>query len=466
MQADGEPTMSMSTHIASPGAFGAPRARAGDTAGIAHWAIAALCFVIVGLLFAVSSGLLWNLGINYNGIEGAAASKIHPATYLAFFTFGLLIIGRRNPASFFVGFVTRYPGALAFLFATLMLAAYIVLDGRKGIATIFDTYLLAVMVVLILAELSDREVGRVEKLLHVLLAVNAAIALVEYLIDYRFFPFRFDGAAFEWDKRSTALLGHPLENAQVTGLYILTLLGGGGTRMPRALRPWAVLLQLAALVSFGGRTALVLTLAMAALWSIPRVIGVLRGRRASLLVFAAIAGLIPMLALFVGLIAYNGFFDVLMDRFADDGGSANSRLEMFEVLGQLSGRDILIGASGDVIDSMRRTSGLEWGIENPVVRLLLYQGAIFTVFLIAGFALFLFEIAGKLRPGARMAFVFFIIVINSYESISNKAVGLAQFVVLVLVMFHPSNSASRTGAEGPRVRGRGPTQPSRQARQV
>jgi len=93
-----------------------------------------------------------------NGIEGAAASKIHPATYLAFFTFGLLIIGRRNRI-----ILRRLrhasPGALAFLFATLMLAAYICWYGRKGIATIFDTYLLAVMVVLILAELNDREIG-------------------------------------------------------------------------------------------------------------------------------------------------------------------------------------------------------------------------------------------------------------------------------------------------------------------
>lgn len=437
------------------GSFGTPRVRVGGTAGIAHWAIAALCFVIVGLLFAVSSGLLWSVGINYNGIEGAAAAKIHPSTYLAFFTFALLIVGRRNPASFFVGFVTRHPGTLAFLFATLMLAAYIVLDGRKGIATIFDTYLLAVMVVLILAELNDREIGRIEKLIHVLLVANAVIALVEYLIDYRFFPFRFDGAAFEWDKRSTALLGHPLENAQVTGLYILTLLCGGGERLPRSLRPWVILLQLAALVAFGGRTALLLTVTMAALWSIPHVIGVMRGRRFSLLVFAGIAALIPMLALFVGLIAYKGFFDVLLERFADDGGSANSRLQMLEIMGQLSGRDLLIGASGDVIDSMRRTSGLEWGIENPVVRLILYQGVIFTTFLVAGFALLLTEIASKIRPGARMAFVFFIIIINSYESISNKAVGLAQFAVLMLVMFHPSGSASRSRTvEGPGARTR------------
>jgi len=79
--------------------------------------------------------------------------------------------------------------------------------------------------------------------------------------------------------------------------------------------------------------------------------------------------------------------------------------------------------------------GLEWGIENPIVRLMLYQGVIFTSFLVAGFALFLWDIARSLRPGYAMAFVFFIVVINSYESISNKSASLARFAVLMLTMF-------------------------------
>ena len=43
--------------------------------------IAGLFFAIVLLLFALPSGLLWNLGINYNGVTGAIASKIHPASF-------------------------------------------------------------------------------------------------------------------------------------------------------------------------------------------------------------------------------------------------------------------------------------------------------------------------------------------------------------------------------------------------
>ena len=397
--------------------------------------IAGLFFVIALLLFALPSGLLWSLGINYNGVTGAIASKIHPATYLAFATLGLLILARRNPASFFVTLVTKHAGTLTFLLATAMLGGYIVFDGRKGIATIFDAYLLAIIVALIAAELQTRDFIRVEKLLHVLLAANAMLGLVEYALNARAFPFRFDGVALELDNRSSGLLGHPLENAQMTGLYVMVLLGGGGASMPKMLRPAAVLLQLAALVPFGGRTALLLTIGMAALWLIPRVLHVLRGARLPLPAFAAIAVLAPMLAVGVGLIAVGGFFDVIMDRFADDGGSAKTRLEMFEIFNQLSAREIFIGASSDVINSLRTSRGLELGIENPVVRLLLYQGVVFTTFLIAGFTLFLFEIARRLRPGCAMAMVFFLVIINSYESISNKTVGLAQFIVLLLVMF-------------------------------
>ena len=167
----------------------------------------------------------------------------------------------------------------------------------------------------------------------------------------------------------------------------------------------------------------------------------LRGARLPLPAFAAIAVLAPLLALGVGLIAVGGFFDVITDRFADDGGSAKTRVEMFEIFNQLSAREIFIGASSDVIDSLRTSRGLEQGIENPVVRLLLYQGVVFTTFLIAGFTLFLIEIARRLRPGYAMAMIFFLVIINSYESIANKTLGLAQFVVLLLVMFPKAKKA-------------------------
>ena len=98
----------------------------------------------------------------------------------------------------------------------------------------------------------------------------------------------------------------------------MVLLSGGGANMPAALRPAAVLLQLAALVPFGGRTALLLTLAMTALWCVPRIVRVLRGARMPLPAFAALAVGLPLLIIGIGLFSVGGFFDVIIDRFVDD----------------------------------------------------------------------------------------------------------------------------------------------------
>jgi len=400
---------------------------------------------VVGLLFALivtmmltlSGSVLWDLGLNYSGVTGAVASKIHPASYLAFVTLGLLVIARRNPASFFVSLLTHRAGTLVFLAATALLGLVIVLDERKGIATVFDTYLLAIALSLIVAELNGRQLGRVEGIIHLLLAANALLALVEYAMDYRVFPNRYEGVEFDWDRRSTGLLGHPLEAAQMTGSYLMVLIAGGGPSMPKLLRLPAILLQLSALVPFGGRTALVTALALMTLWLGSRMVGLMRGRRFSVPAAAATAALVPILGLIVGVFASGGFFNIVLDRFTSDGGSASTRVEMFEVFEYLSWHDILMGASPDYIDSIRRTHGLEWGVENPIVRLLLYQGAAITAFLIAGFVMFLLDIARRLRPGAAMPFIFFLVVVNSYESISNKSIMLGLFVVLLMVMFRP-----------------------------
>jgi hypothetical protein len=97
-----------------------------------------------------------------------------------------------------------------------------------------------------------------------------------------------------------------------------------------------------------------------------------------------------------------------------------------------------------------------------VVRFALYQGAIFTGFLIVGLVLFLIEIMRRLRPGYGLALLSFVIIVNSYESISNKTVALAQFVVLMITMFHKPEPVWLAFGGGNRTQ----TKPTTQAMQV
>jgi hypothetical protein len=399
-----------------------------------HPVTALLFTVVVVMLFTLSGGVLWELGVNYSGITGAAASKIHPATYLTCFVFACLFL-RTDPVAVAVRVAAANPGTMAFLAATVLLGAYIVLDERRGIATIFDTYLLAALSAIIVNELSQRERARIETVLHVLLAANAALAIVESVVDIRFFPFRFDGDAFEWDHRSTALLGHPLDNAMATGAYVLILAAGGGPSLAPALRAPMLVLQFAALVPIGGRTALIVTSALLLLWVLPRALRVLLGTRVSMSMLAAGLVLVPAVAVGAGLLAVGGFFDLISDRFENDGGSANARLGMLELFRLLPLRSILIGADPDLVAYIQRASGLEWGIENPLIRLVLYQGVAFTTMMVAGFVLFIRELARRLQGNTTLPFVFFLVVVNSYESISGKTLSFTHFVVLMLVMF-------------------------------
>ena len=400
-----------------------------------HYAAYALFCLIALVLFSVSGGVLSELGITYDGLTGAMASKVHPATYLAIATFGLALCVRTDPVAYAIRVLTQNPGAVVLLAVSLVLATVIVLYDRNGIAAVFNTYLLAVFVVLLSTDLRDYELRRVERLIHVLLGVNAVLALIEYAVGQRAFPYMFDGLAFEWDERSTALLGHPLENALITGSYLMVLLAGGGPALNRHLRIPMMVLQLAALVAFGGRSALTIAICVVAAISAFRVAQFLLGRRVPFPVMVAMPLALAIAAGVVALLVGGGFFDLISDRFADDGGSANARLGMFEIFSYLSPGSIIIGPDPDLIDSIRRTNGLEWGIENPIVRTLLYQGAGLTILLFAALGYFLFDLRRKLRPGTALPILYFLVIINSFESVANRTLTLAQFAMLMLTMF-------------------------------
>lgn len=408
----------------------------------ANGPVACLFYLTTFVLFGVSGGLLWHLGLNYDGLSGSAGSKIHPATYLGFALLGLVVVARRNPASFLATAAARHPLTLLFAALSVLQIAIIILQRRPNLATAFDTYLLPAFLLLAMSELDGRAIRRVEILIHVVMAVNAVMGLAEFALHERVFPYRFEGQVFETDTRSTALNGHPLANAAVTGSYILVLLVGGGPSLSGAARIAMTALQLAALVTFGGRTALVLVLAACAARLVVHALRLLAGLRVSLVSAIWAALLVPVAALVLVAIGEAGFFDSFTERFASDGGSAQARIGMLQILGDIPLRDLVVGPDSELVDTVRRLRGLEWGIENPVLRMLLYQGAIVTAFMVAGFGLFMTELGSRLRAGSWPVVLFFLLVINSFESLASKTTLLAKFVVMAAAMLAPRSDQS------------------------
>jgi hypothetical protein len=392
--------------------------------------------IVVVLLFAVSGGLLWRLGYNYDGVTGGMVTKIHPATYLILATFAWVAASSGNPVAYAVRGAALRPGSLFLVVAMATMFLQIVAHKAPGMAGTIDTFLGPPLLVVLLIDLDERVMRRIEIAIHALMTANALMALAEFVLRTRFLPYRLDGDAFEWDTRSTALHGHPLANAIITAWYIMALLNGCRV-LPQAARAPLIFLQFAALVTFGGRSATVVSVVLAGLYLAGGIHRTLRFGRVPILWAAAAlvgAGLVPVV---VGGLAASGFFDALLERFSSDGGSAHARVEMFAMFDDLPFRDLLVGPDVGLIESLRRVNGLEWGIENPIVKTILYQGILVTLLMSAAVTLFLVEIARLSARGVWLPMLSFAILINTSESIASKTTILSEFAVLVLCLYRP-----------------------------
>ena len=391
--------------------------------------------VAVALLFFVSGGLLWEAGYNYDGLSGAAATKVHPFTYAILSVAGWRAFARGNPFGFAARVCDRTPAAVFMIFAALVVLATAAARGGAGLAGIIDTFVGPAVLAALVAQSDERSMRRLETLLHVAMAANALLGLFEFASKTLTFPYRFDGATFESDARSTAFQGHPLANAAITCVYILALIGGAH-RIPRGVKACLVALQCAALVIFGGRTAIVVTLGVACAHLVLRAARALRAGRVSLVSAAAALALAPILAIAVTAVVASGSLDAILLRFSFDGGSANARAEMFDLFQYFSLMDLIVGPDQAYLESLRRINGLEWGIENPFVRMILYNGAFFTLLLAVAVIAFLREGVRGRESGIWLPMLALTIILNASESIASKTTILAKLVVVFVCLYH------------------------------
>jgi hypothetical protein len=216
-------------------------------------ASAAPAILLLLVLFLFSGGVLWHLGVNYDGFSGSAAAKVHPATYLAPLCLLWAMVSSGDPVGFCLRTARDAPASLLLLVIGTALLVQIALRSGTGLSGSIDTFVGPALVMMLLVRIAPARLGPLETALHGVMLANACLGLAEFATGRLVFPYRLDGEAFPTDTRSAAFQGHPLVNALVTATYVLALIAGGGQ-----LRPWQRLtmlaLQTAALVTFGGRS--------------------------------------------------------------------------------------------------------------------------------------------------------------------------------------------------------------------
>ncbi len=394
-----------------------------------------LTIFAVLLLFGVSQMMLAHWGINYDTPGGSVPEKIHPGSWLLGIALALHLFARPNPFRFIDQLAGRYFGTLAFLGGWLVLLFQIIVVQKVPFTPIIDTFLLPVMVLILCAAMPDKSRAWLAAALHLLMAVNAVIGFVEVASGERLTPFYLEGVIFEGEWRATALLGHPLGNACLTASYILLIRQAGTPGLHAWMRVPQIVLQLAAMTAFGGRTALVGVIAIllaAALWQALRYAG--GGVKVNIGSLAATAIALPAAAFCLMLAVEFGLFDRLIERFMDDQGSANTRLVMLDVLFAIPLNQLIIGPDQALVETLKIVEGLELGIESFWVAFALRYGLLVSAIFFVSLAVFMVEVA---RAGGRATLtpiVFFFAIASTSVSLSAKSPLFGMFVALLMIL--------------------------------
>lgn len=419
----------------------APRARPTTAGRVTTW----LVWASVVAMAMISAMALVALGVPYAVSGGSLVTKIHPATWFAVAAVVAAMIEGGGAGHRAAEIAVDHPGVIALGAAVVLVFVHTALVQHLPLSAIIDTFVLPILVFVAIGALDPASRRPIGTALHLFFAVNAIVGLVEYFTGWRLTPmYDVDGTIIH-DWRSTAILGHPLNNAFATGCWLVMTATGGGRSMPLLLRIAAMSLASAALVAFGGRVAMILAFAIVAMAGALGASRVLAGRRFTLTDAAMAVAAVTVLAV-VAIVAVDaGAADRLIQRFSDDSGSAGTRIAMFRIFADLGWEEFLFGPPPDLMIQAQRTWGITIGIESTEVAFVAFYGLIPALLLLSALGAYLFELVRATSRASLWPVAFFVVVMSASTGLSSKSTNLAFFTVMVMTMM-PTVGASGRGA--------------------
>jgi hypothetical protein len=392
-------------------------------------AFTAMAVLSLGL---VSPEFLDFLGFHYISSGGSGFEKLHPATYLAVAAFMLLLTRRADPVGEVDRLVSNAKLLLVYLFACALLTFQCLVLERPSSAVI-DTFLLPALLCLLVWSLPSAA-KPLTVAVHAVVWINIAIGFYEYFAGHRLVPITLGNLVVTGDWRSTALLGHPLAAAGVVAMYAMALLLGPGGGLPRGWRIAAIAAAVCSLMVFGGRTALVAVLVVAAGLAVTGAARLIRGDRFGLGSVILVTCGIVLLAVAVPILFDSGVFDRMIARFSSDQGSAHARIASMFLLSQFDWNELMLGTTPARSGALQAIAGLDYGIENFWVACIVQYGILLTALITIGLGCFFVALLKRSHPAAWVAVLFLCVVAASSVSFSSKNITLAAYTVLILAL--------------------------------
>ena len=392
----------------------------------------------LAVTFLISPMVLYQAGLRYEEAGGGALEKIHPGSLVMLLALLLKLLAYRPVHSLYAS-LRDNPGLAIYVVTTAFLIGYTILVQNEAFTPLIDTFIPVIAIFLLMKDCQRLTLDRFATMLHLIFAANALLALFEYLSGARLTPYVAGAVEIgEDDWRSTALFGHPLANALLTGCYILLLASRGGAGLPTFQRAAMLVLQLGSMVAFGARASLVTMLLMLGILATLGCLRLVTGQmRLSLRFLGLLAMAVPVVVAASIALAGSGFFDRLIDRFLDDNGSASARIAMFALFEYIPVNDILFGPDPALIASLKSVEGVEAGIESFWVAFALTYGLLPSLLFFVGLFAFSINICLRIRPFSFYVFAFFFAVSSTSVSLSAKSPLFGMVVAMMFVMLRP-----------------------------
>jgi hypothetical protein len=402
-------------------------AASGPSAGAAPsrerpgWLLLGLAVLLYCL---VGTPLFEQMGVRYTSPENSLLERFHPGSYAV-----LLLLLTTAATSHGAGSLLRaarraWPAAGLAAISLLYALALKLIPGNAGLAYLIDTFTAPAVLALLLTRISPGKQALLFRIALACVTLNAVIAIGEGLVRSPLIGAPYGGDHF----RATALLGHPLNNALVTAPAVLLTVASPGGTVSRVLR---ILLLFGALLAFGGRAALVLTLFMVFLGFEMEILraAVSGQMHRRMLIYGALFVLAPVCLVLIRLTTSIG--DRVVDLLYYD-ESANARFAVFEIFSDVPTEQLWFGSNTQLIADLVARQADIVGIENYWIYLLLQFGIVMFVPFALVFLLFLRWLArgGGLYVG--LAVLDFLIISSGNNSLSSKTTALGVLVILAI----------------------------------
>jgi hypothetical protein len=380
----------------------------------------------------VSSSLLTAAGIPYAAPSGSFVVKLHPATLLIGLAFALSLSAEGNPFRALARSVRHEPATSFYLGTVLAMAGWSVMRfGFSGAAFFIDTLLMPGVLLLLMARLTVGQQTALFRLMTTLLVVNAIIGIGEQVLRLRLEPYTVgDGIPLiENTFRATALFGHPLTNAALTGFGLFVLY-----RLPGPLsRVLLCLVAVAALLSFGGRTALIVNLGLLAALACTDLAG--HARRSGLsygqltggTLLIALMLVAVVAAVMMGSIGQRIVTSLVWDQ------SAQVRTRSLLLFAQLKWEQLAFGMSPDAIAAAAWDVGIrppDAAIESFWLVMALQVGIPLTTLFGLGLTILLTRLARRGGAATGLGLIGFVVVTSTSISLAIKSELLVVVIAL------------------------------------